>query len=270
MTRSRWQNLNPQMLIAVAILAAVIIAPLACGGGDDTLIIYSGRSETLVNLLLQDFKEASGMDVRVKYAGSASIAATVLEEGKNTPADVVFLQDPGSLGSLSDAGMFSELPQDLLDNVDPAFRSPVGHWVGTSGRARTVVYNTSTVDPNTGLPNSIRDFTEPEWHGRVGWAPTNGSFQAFVTAFRVKWGEDAARAWLEGIRANEPREYPNNTSIVKAVARGEVDVGFVNHYYLQRFLEEEGTGFGARNHFLVQGPRSTGASGWGWDHRGKR
>ena len=253
MTRSRWQNLTPQMLIAVAILATVIIAPLACGGGDDTLIIYSGRSETLVNPLLQDFEEASGMDVRVKYAGSASIAATVLEEGKNTPADVVFLQDPGSLGSLSDAGMFSELPQYLLDNVDPAFRSPAGHWVGTSGRARTVVYNTSTVDPNTGLPNSIRDFTEPEWRGRVGWAPTNGSFQAFVTAFRVKWGEDAARAWLEGIRANEPRDYPNNTSIVEAVARGEVDVGFVNHYYLQRFLEEEGTGFGARNHFLGGG-----------------
>ena len=214
-----------------------------------TLTIYSGRSQTLVHPLLESFGEQTGVDIRVKYAGSASIAATILEEGDNTPADVVFLQDPGSLGSLSDAGIFAVIPDELLNRVTPAFRSPVGHWVGTSGRARTVVYNTSTIDPEVDLPQSIRDFTDPKWRGRVGWAPQNGSFQAFVTAFRVKWGEEEARAWLEGIKANEPRDYPNNITTVAAVARGEVDVGFVNHYYLQRFLEEEGEGFGARNHF---------------------
>ena len=252
-TSSRWQKLSPKMLIAVVVLTAAISGPLACGGGDDSLTIYSGRSQTLVHPLLEDFSETSGMDVRVKYAGSAAIAATVLEEGDNTPADVVFLQDPGSLGSLSAAGMFAELPEDLLDKVGPAFRSPLGHWVGTSGRARTVVYNTSTIDPDTDLPDSIRDFTAPEWRGRVGWAPQNGSFQAFVTAFRVKWGQEAAKAWLEGIKANDPRDYPNNITTVTGVARGEVDVGFVNHYYLQRFLEEEGPGFEARNHFLGGG-----------------
>ena len=253
MTKSRWQNLIPKLLIAVAILTAAINASLACGGGDDSLTIYSGRSQNLVHPLLEDFIEQSGIDIRVKYAGSASIAATVLEEGENTPADVVFLQDPGSLGSLSDAGMFEELPKDLLSKVDPAFRSPVGHWVGTSGRARTVVYNTSTIDPDVDLPESIRDFTAPEWKGRIGWAPTNASFLSFVTVFRVKWGEEAARAWLEGIRDNDPRYYPNNITTVDGVAAGEVDVGFVNHYYLQRRLEERGTGFGARNHFLGGG-----------------
>ena len=253
MTRPGWLNLVAKMLIAVAILTAAISASLACGGGDDTLTIYSGRSQNLVHPLLEDFIEQTGINIQVKYAGSASIAATVLEEGENTPADVVFLQDPGSLGSLSDAGMFDELPEDLLSKVDPAFRSPVGHWVGTSGRARTVVYNTSTIDPNVDLPKSIRDFTAPEWKGRIGWAPTNGSFLAFVTAFRVKWGEDAARAWIEGIRDNDPRYYPNNITTVDGVARGEVDVGFVNHYYLQRRLEERGTGFGARNYFLSDG-----------------
>ena len=241
------------MLIAVVLLVAAISAPLACGGEDDTLIVYSGRSQTLVQPLLDDFIEVSGVKVRIKYGGSASIAATVLEEGDNTPADVVFLQDPGSLGSLSEAGMFAELPGEMLNKVAPAFRSPDGHWVGTSGRARTVVYNTFAIAPEVDLPDSIRDFTDPQWRGRVGWAPQNGSFQAFVTAFRVKWGEEAAKGWLEGMKANDPRDYPNNITIVAGVARGEVDVGFVNHYYLQRFLEEEGQGFEARNHFLGGG-----------------
>ena len=253
MTKFRWKCATRKMLIAVVVLAAVIAAPLACGGGDDTLIVYSGRSQTLVASLLQDFKEETGVDVRVKYGSSAATAATILEEGENTPADAVFLQDPGALGSLSDAGMLAVLPDALLDKVAPAFRSPEAFWVGTSGRARTVVYNTSTIDPKTDLPDSIRDFTAPEWRGRVGWAPTNGSFQAFVTAFRIKWGEEAAEAWLEGMKANEPRDYPGNTAIVQAVAKGEVDVGFVNHYYVERSLQEEGMGFGARNHFLGGG-----------------
>ena len=226
---------------------------LACGGADDTLTIYSGRSQSLVSPLLEEYSEDIGIRIQVKYAGTPAIAGTLLEEKENTPADVVFLQDPGYLGSLSGAGLLAELPEDLLARVDPGFRSSAGHWVGTSGRARTVVYNTSAVNPQRDLPESILGFTGPEWRDRVGWAPLNASFQAFLTAFRLKWGEEAARNWLQGIHSNGVRDYPNNTTLVTAVANGEVDVGFVNHYYLQRFLEEEGKTFKARNHFLGGG-----------------
>lgn len=253
MTTPSGGNRIALLLLAATLLTLPLIVSLACGGGDNTLTVYSGRSRSLVHPVLEAFIEESGIDIRVKYAGSTAIASTVLEEGETTPADVVFLQDPGSLGSLSSAGLLGELPEELLSKVSPAFRSPLGHWVGISGRARTVVYNTSAIDPAEDLPESILGFTGPEWRGRIGWAPLNASFQAFVTAFRLKWGEEAARAWLEGIYANDARAYPNNITTVSAVARGEVDVGFVNHYYLQRFLEEEGEGFGARNHFLGGG-----------------
>ena len=229
------------------------VPPAPAEDRDRTLTVYSGRSQTLVHPLLVGFGEQTGIDIRVKYAGSASTAATLLEEGDNTPADVVFMQDPGSLGILADSGMLSQIPQATLDKVDPRFRSPAGLWVGTSGRARTVIYNTDAIDPATDLPPSILDFTAPEWRGRVGWAPRNGSFQAFVTALRLTIGEDAAREWVEGIRDNDAVAYPNNTTIVSATAAGEVDVGFVNHYYLERFLEEHGPGFGARNHYIGNG-----------------
>ena len=220
---------------------------------DRTLTVYSGRSQSLVHPLLEAFGEWAGVDIRVKYAGSASTAATLLEEGDNTPADVVFLQDPGSLGSLAASGMLADLPPATLDKVDPRLRDPNGRWVGTSGRARTIIYNTETINPDSDLPPTVLDFTREEWRGRVGWAPRNGSFQAFVTALRLQLGEDTARQWLEGMRDNDAQEYSNNTSIVQATANGEVDVGFVNHYYLERFLEEYGEEFEARNFYIGNG-----------------
>ena len=215
--------------------------------------MYSGRSQSLVHPLLEAFGVYAGVDIGVKYAGSASTAATIMEEGENTPADVVFLQDPGSLGSLAAEGMLADLPQDILDSVDPRLRDPNGRWIGTSGRARTIIYNTEAIDPDADLPPSILDFTAEEWRGRVGWAPQNGSFQAFVTALRMQLGEDTARSWLEGMRDNDAQVFRNNVSIVLATANGEVDVGFVNHYYLERFLAEHGPGFGARNHYIGNG-----------------
>ena len=220
---------------------------------DRSLTVYSGRSQSLVHPLLEAFGESTGIDIRVKYAGSASTAATLLEEGDNTPADVVFLQDPGSLGSLAAEGMLADLPQETLEKVDARLRDPNGQWIGTSGRARTIIYNTETIDPDTDLPPTILGFTNDEWRGRVGWAPRNGSFQSFVTALRLQLGEAAAKQWLEGMKDNDAQEYPNNVSIVQAAANGEVDVGFVNHYYLERFLEEYGEDFEARNYYIGNG-----------------
>jgi len=103
------------------------------------------------------------------------------------------------------------------------------------------------------LPEDMSGFTDSEWYGRIGWAPTNGSFQAMVTGMRSAWGDARTRAWLSAIQDNNPIQYEKNTPIVDAVGRGEVDVGFVNHYYLHRFIEERGESFPARNYYLPGG-----------------
>ena len=221
-----------------------------------SLVVYSGRSESLVGPIIEQFREATGIDVSTKYGSTGEIAATILEEGGNSPADVFFAQDPGGLGAVAQAGMFSALPGDVTSLVPSWAQSPAGHWVGISGRARTLVYNTESLTEED-LPASIFDLTDPKWKGRIGWAPTNGSFQAMVTAMRVLWGEEKTTEWLEGIKANEPGIYPKNTPQVAAAAAGEIDVGLVNHYYLHRFLQEEGDAFGARNyHPTAGGPGS--------------
>ncbi len=219
---------------------------------EGALVIYSGRSEGLVGPVIEQFEEETGIDAQVRYGDTAELAATIAEEGENSPADVFFAQDPGALGAVADAGAFAELPEGTLARVPEDLRSPEGLWVGTSGRARVVAYNTEALQEDQ-LPPSIFDFTDPEWKGRIGWAPTNGSFQAFVTALRTIEGEDRARKWLEGIQANDPVVYPDNSTTLEGVASGEVEVGFVNHYYLYRALAEQGEDFGARNYYLENG-----------------
>ncbi len=240
----------PALILAAALALAATLA--ACGSGSDSLTVYSGRSQTLVQPILERFSEETGIKIRVRYGDTAELAATILEEGKNSPADVFFAQDAGALGALSEKGRLVDLPAGLLDRVPQQFRSPEGKWVGVSGRSRVLVYNTKKLSESD-LPNSVLDLTDPKWKGRLGWAPTNGSFQAFVTALRKMKGEEAAAAWLQGVKANSPKDYPNNVALVKAVGDGEVDVGLSNHYYLFSFLKEEGEGFAARNFYFKKG-----------------
>jgi iron(III) transport system substrate-binding protein len=242
--------------LSLAILLLVGLLMGACSSGDEnTITVYSGRTSSLMQPLLEQFATDTGVVIKVRYGSTAGTVALLLEEGGASPADVVLLQDAGALGALAKEGLLAQLPDDLLKRVDHKFRSTKGEWVGVSGRVRTIVYNTKTIDPDRDLPESVVDFVAPEWKGRLGWAPTNGSFQAFVTALRVLEGDAVAKDWLEGIKANSPVDYPNNTSIVDAVGRGAIDAGFVNHYYLHRFLTEQGPEFGARNHY------STGDAG---------
>ena len=238
---------GPLVFTMVALFA--LVAP-ACGSGDDsnTVTVYSGRSNTLIQPIIDQFIEDTGVTVKVRYGSTSGTVALLLEEGDASPADVVLLQDAGALGALEGEQRLAKISSDLLDLVDSKFRSHDDKWVGISGRARTVIYNTDTLSV-ADLPDSVMDFVDPKWKGKVGWAPTNGSFQAFVSALRVTEGDAATIAWLEGIKANEPIDYPKNTPIVDAVGRGEVEIGFVNHYYLLRFIAEQGEEFAARNYF---------------------
>ncbi|MCQ6555773.1 iron ABC transporter substrate-binding protein [Streptomyces sp. C10-9-1] len=246
---------RPLVRRLTALLAAALLLPAVAGCGVDEddagLVIYSGRNEKLVDPLLDELEKAVGTTIAVRYGESAELAAQIQEEGDRTKAGLFFSQDAGALGALSTRGLLQKLPQTSLDKVDPAFRGSAGDWVGTSGRVRVLAYDPGQV---TRVPDSVHDLVKPEWKGRIGYAPTNASFQAFVTGLRVMEGDDAARAWLKGIKANEPKAYDNNLKAMDGVDKGEVSIALVNHYYWYERVAEKGEDeVASRIHFLPGG-----------------
>ncbi|WP_238412531.1 iron ABC transporter substrate-binding protein [Saccharothrix deserti] len=228
---------------AVALIMALLTVPVvACGsgaGGGDALVIYSGRNEGLVGGVLDQLEQATGVDVEVRYGSSGEMAAQLLEEGDGTRADVFFSQDAGALGAVAEQGRLAELPSDVLDLVPAEYRADDGRWVATSARARVVAYDPRVVT-EAELPQSLDDVVDPKWKGRIGYAPTNGSWQAFVTSVRVLKGEEFAKDWLRRFAANEPKRYDNNIAILNAVDDGQLPAGLINHYYWYAKVAENG------------------------------
>jgi iron(III) transport system substrate-binding protein len=206
---------------------------------DGTFTLYSGRDEELVQPLIDQFEAASGIEVDVRYGNTAELGALLLEEGDASPADVFLSQDAGALGALSQAGLFATLPDDVAEVVPAGFTSTDGTWVGITGRARVVVYDGERYAADD-LPDTIDDYVTDEWAGRVGVAPSNASFQSFVTALRVLEGEDAAATWVEGLADNTPQIFEGNSAILTAVDEGILDVGLINHYYWYGAAAEAG------------------------------
>ncbi len=194
------------------------------------LVIYSGRGQSLVGEIIERFEEQTGINVKVRYGGTSELALTIGEEGRRSPADIFYGQDAGALGFLAESGLAAQLPADITAMVDPRYQDDEGRWIATSGRARVLIVSTERV-ADEDRPNSVFDLVDPEWKGRVGWAPGNGSFQAFVTAMRVIHGEATTEQWLRDMLANDVHCRRNNSTQINAVIAGAFDIGMVNHYY---------------------------------------
>jgi len=219
--------------LRIALLTAMAGLPLPALAD---ITLYSGRGEPLVAPILRAFTEATGIAVNVRYAGTSELAVLLQEEGTNSPADLFWAQDAAALGSV--ASLFAPLPEALIASVPAEYRDTESRWVATSGRGRVLAYSTARLEPDA-LPATMADLTDPQWRGRIALPATNGSFHAHVTALRVVAGDDAARAWLEGLHANAPVIVRNNTAVLQTIADGGADIGVTNNYYLARQLARD-------------------------------
>jgi iron(III) transport system substrate-binding protein len=227
----------------------VAIEPVA----DDYVTLYSGRNQSLVQPLIDRFTDRTGITVEIRYAGTSELAALLLEEGADSPASVFLSQDAGALGALSLEGLFAELPKDITERVIPEFTSYDGSWVGITGRARVLVYDSETLSVEE-LPTTADQIVGPTWSGKVAVAPGNSSFQSFVTAYRVLRGDSAADQWVSGLKASDPQIFESNGAILEAVNDGTVPLGLINHYYWDRLAFERGAdNLRAQLHFTQQG-----------------
>jgi iron(III) transport system substrate-binding protein len=220
--------------LAPTLLTLLLLASASA----QTLTLYSGRGESLVQPLLDAFTRETGIEINVRYGGTSELAILLLEEGNATRADLFWSQDGGALGVLANNFRLAPLPAAISGDLPNLYRNRSDTWVATSGRARVLAYSPSRTvgDPRI---DSVTELTDARFAGRVGWAPTNASFQTFVTALRVTLGETATRGWLEAMIAGGAKAYRNNTALIEAIAAGEIDYAITNHYYLLRYLAQD-------------------------------
>lgn len=240
-------------LLLLLSLLGLIASLTACSGSkseSERLVIYSGRAEEYMGTLFEDFTAETGIELDIRYGDSAALAAQILEEGENSPADLFISQDAGALGAVSSEGLLATLDQEILKKVGKYFQSQAKDWVGLTGRVRIFAYSPLRV---SNLPKSVDDLTGPEWKGRLGIAPTNASFQAFVTAMIQTRGEAETEKWLRAIVANDPKYFEKNSLIVEAIDAGGIDAGLVNHYYIFEVAEELGREIKVQNAFFAPG-----------------
>lgn len=241
---------------ALAAAGSLVLGLAACTSDSDesdALVLYSGRSESLVAPLIEQISDSTGVDIEVRYASTPEMAAQIAEEGEASPADVFFSQDAGALGALDNAGLLQQLDESVTEAVPAEYRAADGTWVATSLRARVLIYDSATLD-EAEVPDTIDAVLAPEWKGRVGYAPTNASFQSFVTALRVDRGDEAAEQWLRDFLANDPQTFENNNALLQAVDAGAVELGLTNHYYWYNSAAEKGAeNMRARVKYMAQG-----------------
>lgn len=220
--------------LRLALASSLVVLTLPVSAQE--LVLYSGRSKALVEPLIERFEEETGIQVRARFGGTSQLSIALQEEGARSRADLFWAQDAGALGSVGE--WLRPLPNSAFAGIPSRGPRTGADWVATSGRARVLAFSPSRVDTED-IPDTLAGLHEAKWRGRVGWAPTNGSFQAFVTAMRQLVGEQATRSWLEQMRNNDAQAYPNNSSLLQAIAAGEIDLAITNHYYLYRFKERD-------------------------------
>ena len=242
-------------------LIAVVLALFAtiltgCSSNSDQasdvteLTVYSGRSEEFIAPFFAQWEAQSGIKLNIRYGDSAELAAQILEEGSNSPADLFLSQDAGSLGAVAEAGLFTQLSDQIASAIPATYVAANRNWVGVTGRARVFAYAPDRVKV---LPLSVTDLTKSEYKNQIGIAPTNASFQAFVTALIENKGADFAKDWLEGLKKNGAKIYAKNSAIVEAIDKGEISIGLVNHYYIWEVSEGLGRAINVKNGFFTTG-----------------
>ena len=227
--------------VAAAAVALVALAPVTSGcglvGGPD-LVIYNAQHEELMTEIVPIFEEQSGLEVELRNGKDLELANQLVAEGEESPADVFLTENSPAMSIVDNAGLFTTVSEAAREPIPDEYVPSSGHWTGILGRSTVAMYNTDALTEQD-LPDSILDFADEEWAGRVGFSPTGADFQAIVSAVLESEGEEATADWLEGLAENGT-VLDNNLVVMQSVNEGDVDAGIAYHYYWYRDQKESG------------------------------
>ncbi len=205
------------------------------------ITLYNGQHPETTEALVAAFERSTGITVHVRDDDEDVLANQIVEEGKNSPADVIYTENSPALQFLQNKGLLAATYSSTLSEVASRYSSAAGDWVGVSARVSGTVYNTKLIKPRE-LPGSVMDLARPQWAGKIGIAPSETDFEPIITSVELAYGRNAALRWLKALSKNAAgHTYPDNETLTAAVNHGQVAIGVINHYYWYRLRYEIGT-----------------------------
>lgn len=217
-------------------LLAALEAPAAA---QDELNIYSSRHYDTDSLLFEGFTEETGITINLIEGSGEELVARILNEGVNSPADILISVDAGRLWRAEEEGIFQPVSSDTLEErIPPYLRHPDGLWFGFSTRARTLYYNPEIVEEP---PTTYEELADPRFEGLVCIRSSSNIYNLSLMASMIDvHGEEGATQWAEGVVANFARRpQGGDTDQIKAVAAGECGIAVANHYYYLRLVRSD-------------------------------
>ncbi|GHD25806.1 putative binding protein component of ABC iron transporter [Psychrobacter glaciei] len=205
-----------------------------------TITIYSSRNEQLIKPLLDRYTEETGVKIELVTDKSGPLMARLQAEGQNTPADMLLTVDAGNLWQATEQGLLQPVASTVLEaNVPAKYRDPKGQWTGLSLRARTIMYDPSKVSADQ--LSTYADLADPKWKGKLCLRTSNSVYnQSLVASMIENLGEEKTEAVIRGWVDNLATDvFSDDTSMLKAIAAGQCEVGLSNSYYYGRLLDEQ-------------------------------
>ena len=197
-----------------------------------TLKVYSERQPQLIEPLLKEFEEQTGMKVEWIYSQKGLVQKIILERN-NPVADIFLSSDISHLIDIADAGAAIKLTPK--SNIPDYLQTDM--WVGLTQRARIFYVSNDLEIKNL----DYEDLVRPEFKGRIctrsGFHPYNVSlFASLLEHHDEQWLED----YLTQLRSNLARKpQGNDRDQVKAIYGGVCDISLGNHYYYFQMLNDE-------------------------------
>lgn len=232
--------------LALLLMAGALAA---CGSGSGgggsagsggSITLYSGQHEQTTQSLVTAFEQQTGIHVNVRYNDEDSFADEIIAEKSHPIADVFYTENSPALEYLQDQGLLAPVDASTLAKTASKYNSPQGDWAGVSARVSVLIYNPSLISQSQ-LPTSVLQLANPEYKGKLAFAPGETDFQPVVTSVARTYGDAKAATWLEGIKQNAgSHTYPDSETVADEVNRGAVAFGVVNQYYWYRMKAELG------------------------------
>ena len=221
-------------LSALALACATTALPALA----EEINVYSHRQPELVQPLVDAFTAETGITVNVAFVDKG-MAERLVAEGARSPADLVLTVDIARLTQIVEAGVTQPVQSEVLEaNIPETLRDAGDQWFGLTSRARIVYASKDRVAP--GEVTTYEDLADPKWQGRICIrSGTNDYNVALVAALIAHHGEDYAKTWLEGVKANLAKKPDGgDRDQVKAIAAGECDIAVGNTYYIGQMLAD--------------------------------